>query len=281
MGAIGYYNGTIGLSDEMQVPMNDRAVFFGDGCYEACFAVDGRLFGEAAHFDRFYRSLQALRIPFSMPRAQLKAEIDRVLQACGERSVSLYWQVSRATAPRQHTFPDGDAKPNLLITATPKAAVFDDAPMRLITVPDIRYGLCDVKTLNLIPNILAGQQAKEAGAHEAVFVRNDTVTEGSHTNIHILRDGVLFTHPTDRHILAGVTRGIVLRLCRDFGIPISETPFSREQLRNADEILVSSSLSGIHRVSVLDGEPVGGRADTLYRAIEDAYYRTFSKEMQL
>lgn len=278
MSAIGYYNGTIGPIDSMQVPMNDRAVYFGDGCYEACFAYNGRLFGEAAHFDRFYRSLAGLRIPFAMTREQLKAEIDKCLAAAGEQSASLYWQVTRGTDRRHHTFPDERVQPNLLITVTPKAVDLSGAPMKLISAPDIRFFMCDVKTLNLIPNILAIQQAKEAGADGAVLHRDGTVTEGSHTNVHMLKDGVMYTHPLDRLILPGVTRGVLLGICGECGIAVSETPFTVEQMMQADEVLISSSLLGIRRASEIDGKPVGGKAEQTYRMIVDAYRRIFTEE---
>ena len=278
MSAIGYYNGTIGPIDSMQVPMNDRAVYFGDGCYEACFACNGRLFGEAAHFDRFYRSLAWLRIPFAMTREQLKAEIDKCLAAAGEQSASLYWQVTRGTDRRHHTFPDKSVQPNLLITVTPKAVDLSGAPMKLISAPDIRFFMCDVKTLNLIPNILAIQQEKEAGADGAVLHRDGVVTEGSHTNIHIIRDGALFTHPLDRLILPGVTRGVLLELCRAQGIAVYETPFTVDEMKRADEVLITSSILGIHRASMIDGAPVKNRADALYCAITEAYRSVFTEE---
>ena len=277
MSAIGYYNGTIGPIESIRIPINDRAVYFGDGCYEACFAVNGKLFRKDAHFDRFYHSLEKLRIPFALSREQLLNEIERAVSASGEREAALYWQVSRGTARRQHTFPE-NAQPNLLITVTPRSVNFDDAPMRLLSVPDIRFEMCDVKTLNLIPNILAGQQAKEAGADEAVMHRSGTVTEGSHTNVHILKDGVLTTHPLDRFILAGVTRGVLIDICRAQGIAVSETPFTLEQMHSADEVLISASLSGIHRASELDGVPVGGKAKAAADAITAAYRTIFTEE---
>lgn len=278
MPAIGYYNGTVGLLDRMQIPMNDRAVYFGDGCYEACFAQNGRLCFADAHLDRFYRSLEALRIPFSMTREQLLSEIGRCLAAADEPDVSLYWQVTRGTDRRHHTFPDGEILPNLLITATPKPVRLDDAPMRLVTAPDVRYRLCHIKTLNLIPNILAIQNAKDAGADEAVFVRDGFVTEGSHTNIHMLKDGVLYSHPADECILPGVTRGVLLKLCMRLGIPVSEKPFTVEQMRSADEVLISSSLLGVRTASAIDGAPVGGKAAETVGAIRDAYRNAFLKE---
>lgn len=281
MSATGYYNGEIGPIESMRVPMNDRAVYFGDGCYEAGLAVNGRLFRRDAHFDRFYRSLAGLRIPFALSREALQREIDRCLAASGEPYASVYWQVSRGTDARHHTFPDETVSPNLLITVSPKAPDLSGGPMKLLTVPDVRFFMCNVKTLNLIPNILAIQQAKEAGADEAVLHRDGVVTEGSHTNIHIIRDGVLFTHPLDRLILPGVTRGVLLELCRAQGIAVYETPFTVDEMKRADEVMITSSILGIHRASMIDGAPVENRADALYRALVSAYRDFFCGEMRI
>jgi D-alanine transaminase len=278
MPAIGWYNGTMGPLSEMTVPMNDRAVYFGDGCYEACLATGLRAFALEAHLDRFERSLKALSIPFRMDRESLVRTLTDCLAAADEPCAALYWQVSRATAQRMHAFPAGEAKPNLLIMVTPKTRSASGMPMKLITAEDVRYAMCDVKTLNLIPSILAIQKAKDAGADEAVLHRDGVVTEGSHTNIHILRDGVLYTHPKDRHILSGVTRGVLLEICRALSVPVSETAFSVSELAQADEVLITSSLLGVRRACELDGAPVGGRADALYRAIVEAYRIRFTEE---
>ena len=278
MSAVGYYNGLIGPIDTMQIPMNDRAVYFGDGCYEACFAVNGRLFRGAEHIDRFYGSLEGLRIPFPMSRERLQTEINRTVAASGEKSVLLYWQVTRGTDRRHHAFPAPDVQPNLLITATPKTADLEGAPMRLIIAPDIRYRMCHIKTLNLIPNILAIQGAKEAGADEAVLHRDGVVTEGSHTNIHILKDGVLYTHPADRDVLPGITRTVLLEICEHCGIPVSETPFTVDEMKRADEVLVTSSSLGINSVSSIDGMSVGGGAAETAAGIVSAYRIRFTEE---
>ena len=280
MPAIGWYNGTLGRPEEMTVPFLDRAVYFGDGCYEACLACGTRPFALNAHFDRFYRSLNALSIPFSMDRDTLKAILTDCLAAANEPYAALYWQVSRATAPRTHAFPAGEPKPNLLVTVTPKSPLPPEQTMRLISTEDIRYAMCDVKTLNLIPNVLANERAKACGADEAIFVRNGSVTEGSHTNIHILKDGTLFTHPADNRILAGVTRAILLDLCRKNGIPVAEQAFSAEALFDADEVLITSSTLGIRRAVTVDGARVGGKAERLFQMIRDAYGRFFDEEMK-
>lgn len=278
MPAVGWYNGTLGDPDQMKVPMNDRAVYFGDGCYEACLAVGTRAFAAEAHLLRFCRSLRALRIPFHMDRNALAGVLSECLAAADEPCAVLYWQVSRGTARRAHAFPEGDPEPNLLVTVTPKTLLPRDRTLRLITAEDLRYGMCDVKTLNLIPNILANQRAKEAGADEAVFLRDGLVTEGTHTNVHILKDGTLFTHPDDRFILSGVTRAILLDVCRANGVPVVQRAFSKEELTAADEVLITSSTLGVRRAESVDGMPAGGKAERLFRVLEEGYQHIFSME---
>ncbi len=280
MSAIGWYNGTLGPLETLTVPVSDRALYFGDGCYEACLAVFDRAFALDAHLDRFDRSLAGLRIPFSMDREALKNVLSTCLAAADEPCAVLYFQVSRASAPRTHAFPEGAYTPNLLVTVTPKKPAPLNKPMKLITTDDIRYAMCNVKTLNLIPNVLAAEKAKELGADEAIFVRNSVVTEGAHTNVHILKDGVLYTHPANERILAGVTRAILLALCKQLEIPVVERAFSKEALFSADEILISSSTLGVRRAESVDGKPAGNRAQALYTALAAAYQQRFLKEMQ-
>ncbi len=279
MSAIGWYNGTLGALDGMTVPMNDRAVYFGDGCYEACLAYGTRAFALDAHIDRFMRSLSGLAIPFHMDRGALKAVLTECLRAAEEPCAVLYWQASRATARRTHAFPEGGQEPNLLITVTPKILLPPERTLKLITTDDVRGTMCHLKTLNLIPNVLANERAKEAGADEAVFVRDGLVTEGSHTNIFILRDGELLTHPTDERILAGVTRAILLNLCEKVGVPVLEQAFSKADLFAADEVFVSSSTLGVRRAASVDGAAVGGKAAALFERLQRAYQTYFDGEM--
>ena len=278
MSAVGWYNGTLGDPDTMTVPMNDRAVYFGDGCYEACLACGTRAFALDAHIDRFYRSLNGLSIPFQTDRGALIRTLRECLRAADEPCAVLYWQVSRATARRAHAFPEGERTPNLLITVTPKVLLPKEKTMRLITTDDLRGRMCHIKTLNLIPNVLANERAKEAGADEAVFVRDGLVTEGSHTNVFVLKDGTLFTHPADEHILAGVTRAILLRIAKGAGVPAAEQAFSKEALFSADEVIISSSTLGIRRAETIDGAAVGGKAGALFGTLLQAYETVFNGE---
>ncbi len=275
--AIGYYNGTFGDPDTMTVPMNDRAVYFGDGCYEACLVIGTKAFRLEAHIDRFCRSLAALSIPFFSDRDFLTGVLDRCIRIANEPCAVLYWQASRATAPRTHAFPK-DAAPNLLVTVRPKTLLPRERTLKLITADDIRYAMCDVKTLNLIPNILANQRAKEAGADEAVFVRDGCVTEGSHTNIHILKKGTLITHPTDNRILAGVTRAALLEAAKENGVPVLLRAFTKDEMTKADEVLVTSSTLGVRRAETVDGAAVGGKAEALYETLLRSYERSFMRE---
>lgn len=277
MPAIGYYNGTFGDPDRMTVPMNDRAVYFGDGCYEACLAIGTKAFRLDAHIDRFYRSLSALSIPFFSDRDVLRGILDRCLRIANEPCAALYWQVSRATAPRTHAFPE-ESGPNLLVTVRPKTLLPRERTLKLITTEDVRYAMCDVKTLNLIPNVLANQRAKEAGADEAVFVRDGLITEGSHTNVHILKKGTLITHPTDNRILAGVTRAVLLEIAKEHGVPVLLRTFKKDEMMQADEVLVTSSTLGVRRAESIDGAAVGGKAEALYETLLRAYERIFDGE---
>ena len=150
MPAIGWYNGTMGPLSEMTVPMNDRAVYFGDGCYEACLATGLRAFALEAHLDRFERSLKALSIPFRMDRESLVRTLTDCLAAADEPCAALYWQVSRATAQRMHAFPAGEAKPNLLIMVTPKTRSASGMPMKLLSqaaIPSFSQADCRSATV--------------------------------------------------------------------------------------------------------------------------------------
>ena len=265
---VGYYNGRIGLISEMTIPMNDRVVYFGDGVYDATYAANRKMFEADGHLERFYNSLRLMEIPFSMGRDALRAELQHcvdLMDTAGE--VMVYWQATRGTAPRSHAFPT-DNSPNLLITVREVPLVRLDAPVRLITVEDTRFLHCNIKTLNLIPSVLASQRAKEAGCFEAVFHRGNRVTECAHSNIHILKNGVFHTAPTDNLILPGITRKQLLRVCESLQIPTLEAPFTLEEMFDADEIIVSSAGTLGVGVCEIDGRPVGGKAHALLRRIQ-------------
>lgn len=276
---VGYYNGKVGLIEEMTVPMNDRGMYFGDGVYDATYAANRRIFELDAHVERFFNGCAALSMPFELSREALKAELQRCValtDSSGE--VQLYWQCTRGTALRNHLFPRDGKPANLLITVRELPLVKLTGKVKVLLQEDTRYLHCNIKTLNLIPNVMASQRASEAGCQEAIFHRGDRVTECAHSNVHILKDGVFRTAPTDRLILPGITRGHLLRVCNRLGVPTVEEPFQVEELFTADEVILSSAGTLGVGVCEVDGRPVGGRDEGLLRKLQEQMAEDFYRE---
>lgn len=266
---IAYYNGKYTTIEELRIPVLDRAVYFGDGVYEAMYVRNGIPYGMGDHLDRFYESLRAVRIAPPMERTAFEAFLADLTKRLGGEGI-LYWQASRGSGYRAHVFPEG-AAPNLLAWFKHKKLADPRTPFRLMTMEDRRYSFCNVKTLNLILNVMAAEEAKEKGCDEAVFIRDGLVTEGAHTNIHLLKDGALITHPLDCRILPGTVRRQLIRLCGGLHIPVVERAFTPEEMAASDEVLVTSATTLIRRADTLDSLPVGGRALPLYEALLSAY----------
>lgn len=278
---VGYYNGEMGPLEEMKVPMGDRALYFGDGIYEATCVANRVPFALDDHLDRMYNSLRLMEIPFTMGREEIKAELQKVIDAAEEAPcLFLYWQISRGVCMRNHPFPGAEVKPTLMIYVKPVTMKDMNKRYKLISMEDIRYKLCNIKTLNLIPSVLANQRAVKRGCDEAVLHRGSRVTECAHSNISMLKDGVLHTAPTDELILPGITRKHLLQLCAANGIPVVEAPYSMVELMNADEIIVSSSSALLMGVESIDGIPVGGKDPQRLRLLQDAYREKFARETQ-
>ena len=200
MKQVGYYNGTIADLDELKVPATDRALYFGDGCYDATTFKNNVAFALEDHLDRFYNSCRLLEIDFPLNRDELKEKLYAVIDANEVDTGILYWQTSRGSGLRNHIFPE-DSQPNLLIFTAPYGLVPFDTEYKLISREDTRFLHCNIKTLNLLPNVIASQKANESHCQEVVFHRGDRVTECAHSNILILKDGVLCSPPRDNLIL--------------------------------------------------------------------------------
>lgn len=272
---IAYYNGKIGRIDEVQAPITDRGLYFGDGVYDAAMVRNRKIFALDDHLDRFYNSLRLLRIEPPMERSELAATLnDLVSRLDSDAPHMLYWQSTRAAAHRKHAFPAG-AKATLMAFAEACPLDRHDHPYKLITVEDTRFLHCNIKTLNLIPNCMAMQRAVEAGCDEVVFHRGDRVTEGAHSNLAIIRDGVFCTPPADELILPSITRKHFLDLCDKLGIPSRVAPFTVDELLTADEIMILSTGSHCIRVCEVDGKPVGGKASELLEHLQQAYQQEF------
>lgn len=271
---LGYFNGEWGPLEEMEVPFLDRSSFYGDGVYDATMTQDGVILYEQEHIDRFYRSADLMQITIEQSKEELAQILREMVSHTSAQTNFLYWQVTRGTDLRHHTFPDGPA--NLWIMITPDE--FEDLSVKekLITVEDTRFYHCNAKTLNLLPNVLASEKAKQHGCYEAVFVRDGMVTECAHSNVHILKDGKLITHQADNLILPGIARAHLIAMCKKLGVGVEERPFTRDELMDADEVIVSSSSTFAVGVSQIDGVAVGGKSAELLATIQHALNDEFT-----
>lgn len=275
---LGYYNGQIGLVEEMMIPMNDRSNYFGDGIYEACMVQDGIIFGLEEHLDRFYRNLAAIEIPFEWQREELRDLLNRLVKQVEGKLLFLYWHATRGTAKRAHVFPEKGIPSNLLITVQPSTLHVKNHDVKLCTTEDTRFFHCNIKTLNLLPNVMASEKAKQLGCDEAVFHRGTRVTECAHSNLSILKGGQLITAPLDELILPGITRKHMIELCHGLNIPVVEKAFTLEEMMEADEIIVSSTSKLCVRAIEIDGKIVGQKDTALFDQIQDAYLNKFEEE---
>lgn len=255
MNSLAYYNGRITSIEDMMIPANDRGFYFGDGIYEVAMVYNRKIFALEDHLDRMCGSASMVKIPLPGTREEIGKLLGELSDKVESPCQFLYWQITRGTAPRNHLFPEVPS--NLYVYIKPWKGVETSDEYRLISVEDTRFFHCNVKTLNLLPNVMATQKAKEAGCQEAVFVRDGYVTEGSHANVSIIKDGVFITHPLDCLILPGTERKHMIAFCRQLGILVEERPFTLEEMAKADEIIVSSTSHPSMRAMELDGKPVG------------------------
>lgn len=278
---LGYYNGTYGPLETMTVPMNDRACYFGDGIFEVAYVRNYRIYSAEEHMDRLYESARELGIRIPLTKEGFLQLLSELVRKVDSHEQLLYWQVSRGTAMRAHA-PEEELCGNIWVTIRPKKLASTYEPMKLITVEDKRFYFCHMKTLNLLPTVLASQEAQRRGADEAIFHRSGRVTECAHSNISIIQeDGSVKTAPADHLILAGIARGHFLRTCREFGVPVYEEPYTVEELMRAREVIVTSSGTLCRPAVSVDGVPVGGRSPELLRRLQDALFRDFLQKTEI
>ncbi len=265
MPAVAYANGRYLPLDEAGVSVEDRGFQFADSLYEVIAFLNGRFLDAAGHFDRLERGLAELAIAGVPARPVLDQIARRLVARARIADGLLYIQVSRGIARRDHAFP-ADTPPTLVMTARghdfARRARQQQTGVAAITRPDIRWQRCDLKTVALLPAVLAKQAAKEAGAFEAMFVADDgTVTEGGSTNFWMVdAGGRIVTHPADRRILPGIARASLLRLARDAQMTVIERPFTLDEARAAPELFLTSTTAPILPVVRLDAAPVGDGA---------------------
>jgi len=260
MPRIAYVNGRYRPLQNAAVAAEDRGYQFADGVYEVIKVLDGQPRDLGRHLDRLARSLAALDIAPPMTRRALASVLHETLRRNQLSNALVYLQVTRGTAPRNHLFPTR-ARPSLVVTV--RRPAFPGVRERVegvgvITQSDLRWGRCDIKSISLLPNVLARQSAAAAGCREAWLIdREGRVTEGSASNAYIVDSaGRLITHPLNERILGGVTRSVILQLARQDGIEVVEQPFSLEEAYAAREAALSSTSSWLLPVTSIDSRPI-------------------------
>lgn len=276
-----YLNGQFLPREEAKLSIDDRGFIFGDGVYEVTRVVHGELFESDRHLARLGRGLADLRLA---PEESLKDIHDISRQLIERNGITdgegtVYLQITRGAAPRTHHFPPAGTRCTVFLSCARFTVPNDKRAtgVSVVTYPDIRWSRCDIKTVNLIPAVLAKQYATDHGVFESLFVRGSAVTEGSHTNCFAVLDGELRTYPASNYILGGVTRDVVLELARELAIPVVERPFHIHELPRLEECFLTGTTTDVMPVVEIDGKAVGsGRPGPttmrLYEAIAARLY---------
>ncbi len=267
---LAYYNGKIGAIDEVSVPFCDRVHFFGDGVYEVTLARNHIIYTLHEHIDRFYRSASAIDIHIPLKKEELAELLYQLVLKVDSPDQLVYWQLTRGTHPRMHTYPEG-IMGNMWVMLREEKPKDISKPVRAITAKDMRAEMCHVKSLNLIPAVLYSQKAMQAGVYETVLYRqNGIITECSHSNVHIINSrGAFQTAPESHHILAGIARANLIDACHQLGIEVELSPFNIDELMGAQDVIISSSTAPCFSCTEIDGISVGGKNPDTVNALRD------------
>lgn len=277
-----YLNGEFLPVEQAKLSVLDRGFIFGDGVYEVWRVVDGRLFEHRRHDRRLRHGLKTLEI--DVPDADVDALETVAYRLLKDNNLeqgegTFYVEITRGTAPRTHAFPPAGTKPTILgmVSRFEVPHAVRAAGAKAITRPDTRWLHCDVKTVQLLPNVMAKQKAQAAGAMEAIFIRDGIVTEGTHTTVFGVKDGTVLTHPLSPLILPSITREVVLELAREQRVPVREEPFTDREMFALDELWVSGTTTDVTPVVDVDGKRIGSGAPgpvakQLYSALQARLY---------
>lgn len=273
---IAYLDGRFAPLAQTRVSVLDRGFIFGDAVYEVIPVYGGRLFRLEQHLERLENSMAAIRIDNPHDRATWGRLLEMLVERNGGGRQAVYLQVTRGVAPRDHAFPSG-AHPTVFAMSRPLEEGARPHPARAVTLEDIRWLRCDIKSTSLLPNVLLRQRALDAGALDAILLREGLVTEGAATNVFVVRAETLVTPPKGHLLLPGITRDLVLELAARDGLRCLEAPIPEADLRAAEEMWLTSSMTELVPVVELDGRPVGrGRPGPVWErvwALFQAYKR--------
>ncbi len=278
---LAYLNGHFLPLEDAKISVEDRGFQFGDGVYEVIRAYGGVPFRLPDHLVRLERSARAIALQSLPSKPEWEELIREGITRSGYGECKVYIQLTRGVAPREHLFP-GLTNLTLVMTFREIAGIdasFHRQGVQAITLPDLRWAMCSIKSLNLLPNILAKQAANDAGAFEAILVKDGVVTEGTSSNVCLVGKGSIMTPPLTDHLLAGVTRDVVLKLARKQGIAVDERNVCEEELTQADELFLVGTTIEVLPVSRLNGVPVGTRAPgAVTQAVSEALRRCILSE---
>lgn len=272
--AIVYLNGQYLPAEKATISVLDRGFIFGDGVYELIPCYNGSILRLQEHLQRLDNSLIAIRLKNPHVQQQWQQIIEQVMQKNGGGSLSIYLQVTRGVAPRDHALPAG-IQPTVFIMAKPLTGISEDIVQNgtaAITLEDYRWLHCNIKAISLLPNVLMRQQAVDQGATEAILIRDGLITEGSSSNVFIVDDRQrLITPAKSQYLLPGITRDLILDLAKKLNLECLEQSINTEQLQQANEIWITSSLREVQAVTTLDGQVVGdGRPGPLWKKVYQA-----------
>ena len=274
---IAYFNGKFLEENEIYLSPYERGFQFADGVYEVIRFYYDHFFQTEAHLERMAKGLSELRIkkPDFNEFKNIIEHLIKVNKLSGDQAIA-YIQITRgAYTPRRHWFPPEDTQATIFISASafnPHQDEIDNG-VKIILEPDVRWLRCDIKSIALLPNVLARQKAIDNGATEAIFVRDEFVTEGTHTNFCAIKNGKLFTHPLSNLILPGVTRQVVLKICQELNIPVKEIPIKKSDLKSFDELLLVGTTVEITPIIQVNDWTVGnGKPGPITKNIQKLFY---------
>lgn len=259
--------------NQVAISPNDRGFMFADGVYEVIRTYRGRFFCLTEHLNRLKRSLEAIKIdtPFLSKIETVLKELLK-LNHLENKDATIYLQITRGVWPRYHFFPPKSVIPTLYIEAKHFVPEKRKSGVAAITLSDFRWTRCDIKSIALLPNVLARQEAIENGAQEAIFIRDGVITEGTHTNVFGVKDRVVMTHPKTNHILAGITRDIVIHLCAKLNIPFCETCLPESKLFELEELFLAGTTVEIMPVVKVNNKLIGkGRPGKITKTLQKAF----------
>jgi D-alanine transaminase len=274
-------NGKIIDRSEAKVDVEDRGYQFGDGVYEVIRVYNGKMFTLVEHINRFVKSAESIGISLPFSSSQLTEMLEELLMKNNLQMGNIYMQVTRGTAPRNHLFPTKNVTPTLVAYTIKGVRPLENlkSGVKSILTEDIRWLRCDIKSLNLLGNLLAKQKASEQGCFEAIQHRGQDVTEGSSSNIFIVKNGTVITHESNHFILKGITKDVILNLCTKNNIPVEERTFPLAELEEAEEVFLSSTTAEVMPVIEIDGKKIrSGIPGPITGKLQDLFEKEIEKQ---